>query len=128
MRIFCIVILAISLFGCASTHNFATDGNNVLGGGYLESKIHDGVYHITVKTNWAPWVRTSAARSAWQTRAQTLCGSEKFRELQIKESSYEPISAYQGIVPYIVTVREGFAVCDSANLSEEAALALIHKR
>lgn len=127
MRILYFAMAGAFLSGCASSHNLATDGNNLLGGGYFESKLHDGIFQISVKTNWAPWVNTLGARSSWQSRARELCGSDKFHELEVRESHYDQLPAI-GIVRYIVTTRDGFAVCESANLSDEAALALIRKR
>lgn len=127
MRAIQIVLSAFLLSGCASSHNLATDGNNVLGGGFFQSKIRDGIFQISVKTNWAPWVNTTAARSSWRDRAKELCGSDKFRELEITEGSYDQLPPF-GLLRYIVTTRDGFAVCDSADLSDDHALALIRKR
>jgi hypothetical protein len=128
MRAVQTIIATAFLCGCASSHNLATDGMNVFGGGYIQSKVSDGIFQISVKTNWAPWVNTSAAKSSWRDRATELCGSEKFRELEIREGNYDQLSPYGGVIRYIVTTRDGFAVCDNANLTDEAALALIHKR
>ena len=121
------IVAMATLSACASSHNLATDGTNLLGGGYFESKVQDGIFQISVKTNWAPWTNTSAARSSWRDRAKELCGSEKFRELEIREGDYDQLPPL-GVLRYIVTTREGFAVCESANLSDDAALALIRKR
>lgn len=121
-------IIATALFGgCASSHNLATDGNNLLGGGFFQSKVHEGIFQISVKTNWAPWVNTAAARSSWRDRAKELCGSENFRELEIREGDYDQLPPL-GVLRYVVTTRDGFAVCESANLSDDAALAVIRKR
>ena len=122
MRAIRIVMATACLCGCASSHNVATGSANVLGGGYYQQKVHDGVFQISVKTNWAPWTNTSTARSSWREHAKALCGSEKFRELEGVEGSYD-----QGL-RQIVTTRDGYAVCEKANLSDEAALALIRKR
>jgi len=113
--------------GCASSHNLA-EGSNALGGGYFESKVADGVYQISVKTNWAPWVNTSAARSSWESRARALCRSDKFRQLEIRESHYDHIQPMVAGLRYIVTTRDGYAVCESANLSDDAALTVIQRR
>ena len=113
-----------ALFGCASSHNLETDGRSLLGGGYRETKLRDGIYRISVKTNWSPWVNTSAARSSWRARAQHLCGSDEFRELEIYEDSYDERPPFGGL-RYIITTRYGFAVCKSTGLSDEAARELI---
>lgn len=127
MRILSIVLITTLLCACASSHNLATDGTNLLGGGYFTSKVNDGIFQISVKTNWAAWVNTSAARSAWRDRATELCGSEKFRELEIREGNYDPIPPF-GFLRYIVTTRDGYAICESANLTDDAALILIRKK
>lgn len=111
--------------GCASTHNMATDGTNLLGGGYWESKIADGVYQVSVKTNFAPWVNTSGARSAWRSRAQALCGTDAFREFKIVESSFDQMPGVLGALRYIITTRDGVAVCPGANLSDPAVASLL---
>jgi hypothetical protein len=128
MRAIQTIMASALLCGCASTHNLATDGNNLFGGGYFQSKVHDGIFQISVKTNWAPWVNASAARSSWRDRAKELCGSEKFRELDIREANYDERPPLVLGLRYIVTTRDGFAVCESTNLSDDAALALIRKR
>jgi hypothetical protein len=121
----CFLIAALS--GCASSHNSATDGSNVLGGGYSVSKLRDGIYYISSSTNWAPWVNMSGATRSWRDRARENCGSDKYAELEISESSHDHLPPI-GMVRYIVTTRTGYAVCESANLSNEAATAAIRKR
>ena len=116
------VMATALLCGCASSHNIATGSANPMGGGYYQQKVQDGVFQISVKTNWAPWTNTYMARGSWREHAKALCGSDRFRELEIVEGSYD-----QGL-RQIVTTRDGYAVCDSAKLSDEAALALIRKR
>jgi hypothetical protein len=118
---------ALLLAGCASSHNMATDGRNLLGGGYLDSEIANGLYQISVKTNWAPWVNAESAQRAWRGRAEVLCGSDQFRELEIRESSYDELPP-MGVMRYIVTTRDGIAVCTRANLSDEQATRLIRGR
>jgi len=121
------IIAAAILCGCASSHNLSTDGTNLLGGGYFHHQVHDGIFHVSVKTNWAPWVNTIAARNSWRERAAVLCGSDKFRELEISEGSYDQMQPL-GVLRYIVTTRDGYAVCERAKLSDDAALALIRKK
>jgi len=122
MRAIRLIMATAFLCGCASSHNVATGSANLLGGGYYQQKVHDGIFLISVKTNWAPWTSTSTARSSWREHARALCGSERFRELEITEGSYD-----QGL-RQIVTTRDGYAVCEKTDLSDEAALALIRKK
>jgi hypothetical protein len=121
------VIAAAILCGCASSHNLSTDGANLLGGGYFQNQVHDGIFQISVKTNFGPWANTYAARSSWRERAAALCGSDRFRELEIAEGSYDQTHSI-GLLRQIVTTRDGYAVCERAKLSDDAALALIRKK
>lgn len=127
MRAVYTVASTLLLCGCASTHNLNTDGHNLLGGGYRESQVHKGIFEIYTATNWAPWVNTSGARESWRARAKELCGSEKFRELEVSEGSFDQMPAIF-LVRYIVTHRHGYAVCESSGLSDDEALTFIRKR
>jgi hypothetical protein len=127
MRTIGLIMATVLLCGCASSHNTATGDANMLGGGYYVSRVHDGVFQISVKTNLAPWVNSIGAQSSWRDRAIALCGSNRFRELEIKEGSYDQGQSV-GLLRQIVTTRDGYAVCESAKLSDDAALALIRKR
>jgi hypothetical protein len=118
------VFTSLLIAGCASTHNLATDGSNALGGGFTESKIADGIYQIYVRTNWAPWENQTAARNDWRARAERMCGSGKFREVEVRESSYDRIQP-MGVLRYIVTTRDGYAVCETVTLSDDQVMALI---
>ena len=118
----------IGVVGCASSHNLSKDGHNTLGGGYQVSKVRDGIFHISARTNWAPWVNTSGARSSWRDRAREACQSEKYRELEIAETSHDHLPPMGALLRYIVTTRTGYAVCDSANLSDEEALKFVRNR
>ena len=127
MRAIGLIMAAAFLCGCASSHNTATGEANILGGGYYVSRVHDGVFQISVKTNLAPWTNSFAAQSSWRDRAIALCGSDRFRELEIKEGSYDQGPSV-GLLRQIVTTRDGYAVCESSKLSDEDAFALIRKR
>jgi hypothetical protein len=118
---------ALVLGGCASSHNTATGEANLLGGGYYVSRVHDGVFQISVKTNLAPWSNSIAAQSSWRDRAIALCGTDRFRELEIKEGSYDQGPSI-GLLRQVITTRDGYAVCESSKLSDEDAQALIRKR
>jgi hypothetical protein len=114
---------AVSL-GCASSHDLASGGTNLLGGGYYESKLAGGIYHISVKTNFAPWVNRAGARASWRNRAEALCSGVGYREVDISEGSYEQGPAVFAL-PYIITTRDGYAVCKNVALSDDEAMASI---
>src|SRR5205085_2897996 len=92
-------------------------------GGYYESKLADGIYHMSVKTNFAPWVNRAGATASWRNRAEALCGAG-YRELDVHESSYEQGPAVFAL-PYIITTRDGYAVCKDVALSDDEAMASI---
>jgi hypothetical protein len=113
------------LIGCASNHNLQKDGLNLLGGGYYESTLAKGIHHISVKTNFAPWVNRAGAANSWRARAATLCGPAGFQEADVSEGYY-----YQGpppydLLPYIITTRDGYAVCKDLGLTLDEAMASI---
>jgi hypothetical protein len=126
MRRPAIICCAMLLSGCASAPTPPTTGANPLGGHYAERKVHDGILQIAVKTKATLWANDATARRSWRARGAEGCKSDNFRELEIKESSVDR-EYPQGWPPDIVTTREGYAVCDSANLADDAALALIRK-
>ena len=115
------IVLALS--GCAASHNLQTDGENVLGGGYYASEVGKGIHHISIKTNYAPWVNAASARFSWRSRADILCGEPGYREVNIIEGSFQ--APYALGLPYISTTRDGYAVCKSAGLSDEEAMTSI---
>lgn len=116
--------LVIALGGCTSSHNTRTDGKNLLGGGYYEATLQDGLHYIQAKTNFGPLTNTSGARRMWEGRARELCGASAFRELGGSDWSYEDRPGFV-LVRYIITVREGFAVCADSGLSDEQAIEAI---
>ena len=120
-----VALLGPVLTSCASTHDMAS-GPNPLGGGIREFDVADGVYRIMVKTNAAPWENLSGARSSWLSRAEHFCGQGRFKEFEVREYSYDNVPAV-GFVRYIVTAREGYAVCNRLKISDEEALGIIRK-
>lgn len=110
--------------GCAATGDIASDGS--LGGGHYESKVAPGIYRISVRTNLALWTNRSGARSAWSSRAESLCGSLGFLEADIVEDLHVHTGGFA--VPWVITTRSGYAVCRDAGLSEEEAMTSIGRR
>jgi len=110
--------------GCAATGDLATDGS--LGGGHYESKVAPGIYRISVRTNLGLWMNRSSARSAWRSRADSLCGSVGFLEADIVEDLHVHAGGFG--VPWVITTRSGYAVCKDSGLSGEEAMASIGRR
>ena len=112
-----IQILGISflLLSCASSYNMKEGGESFWGGGYLVEPVSEGVYKIIAKTNVAQWTDFGTARRMWKKHAQEACEGREYTELDVKEYSYEK-SVYRMTLEslffrYIVTVKEGLAVC-----------------
>ncbi|NIM29684.1 MAG: hypothetical protein GTO67_12915 [Gammaproteobacteria bacterium] len=98
------------LLGCASTHNMKDGADNFWGGGYLVEEDAPGVFRITAKTNVAQWSSYSTARRMWKKHARDACGGDAYVEKNIREYDYEAMPGYYW-ARYIVTVKEGLAVC-----------------
>ena len=89
------------------------------GGGYLVEPVSEGVYKITAKTNVAQWSDYGTAKRMWKKHAQEACKGKTYEELEVNEYAYDeyanqtPLFIEQLIFRYIITVKEGFAVCSS---------------
>lgn len=123
MRRACLFLVTFLFFGCASKHNLQTDGANSLGGGYFETRFSENVWKLTATTNFAPWPNHGAAREMWSDRASLLCGKSGYSEYQVSEfvrqhigPLYNPIL---GEVKYLLTVKDGYAICGSKSFSQE---------
>ena len=108
--------LCLLLISCASSHNMKDGGEGFWGGGYLVDEISDGVFKITAKTNVAQWSDYGTARPMWKKHAEEACQGKKYTELNINEYEYEKpvirMTIESLFFRYIVTVKEGIAVCD----------------
>jgi hypothetical protein len=118
--VICSLVLAVA--ACASTHD-PSHGANYLGGSLQHTEIKPGFFSIRARTNFGPWSNHSGAKSAWTSKADSLCGATKYRELGIRESVNE-IGQPMGIFKYLVTERSGYALCNDATTSFEEATAL----
>ncbi|MGD2117392.1 MAG: hypothetical protein PVG66_03470 [Chromatiales bacterium] len=109
-RIALLLIYSSFLVGCASTHDLRSGEQNHLGGGYQVGYEFGGRIPIKAKTNFAPWENYASARSMWAKLAEQACGHPNFSEEDVKEYSYETVPPLV-FIKYIVTVKEGYAVC-----------------
>ena len=110
----CLLVFSFLISSCASTHDFSKDRHSTLGGGYEVTKIQQGTYRIVAKTNETPWTNFGTARKMWRDLAEKACGKAEYTEQDINEYSYENSPRFFGVVPYIVSAREGNAVCAPA--------------
>ena len=109
---FCALILALS--ACTSTHDMKDGTESFWGGGYLVEELSASSYRITAKSNVAQWANYSAARQMWAERAREACGDRPYVERDIQEYDYEDAPSFLWN-RYIVAVKEGLAVCNSAD-------------
>lgn len=105
-----VIPIAVMSSGCASSHNLKDGDESFWGGGYLVEEKSPGTFHITAKTNVAQWSSYSTARQMWEEHAKKACGGDAYVEKDISEYDYEAMPRYMW-ARYIVTVKEGLAVC-----------------
>lgn len=117
-KIILAVVVAAVLCGCASSHKFG-DGFNPGGGGYSTIEIADGVWFISVETNFAPVANHSTAHEMWATRAREGCHDSPYTEYQTDTYVREQLPAYSAPLKYLHTGKRGYAVCGSGEFSEQ---------
>ncbi len=125
MRLLSVVMAATFCVGCASTHDLR-EGPGLLGGGVQHSEIKPGLHSILVRTNWAPWSNYSGAKSSWEAVADSLCGSNNYKELGISEAARDTGMQPMGVLRYIVTERTGYALCNNAATNIEEAVSFLN--
>jgi len=124
-----LVALALVVSGCASTHDLS-QGPNVWGGGVYREQLRPGLHWIVVKSNVAPWANRDTVVAQWQEEAGRLCagGHRALRIEDLVEEEHAPMNLFGLSLPYLITVRKGYALCDSAGLSVEDAERIIDAR
>lgn len=126
--------LALVLAGCVSSQDPQSDYYHPLRGGFVQFEIQPGLYRIEAKSERALAGVDEAARAQWKQRAAQLCGESVFRELDIREGSYEirrtdDVLARMLPLPQSkIGTRTGYALCKSAGLTETQALLTIEKK
>jgi TPR repeat protein len=122
------VLVIANLASCASTHNLAEDGSNILGGGFTTEAIRPGLYRLYARGNKALFPDAGAATRTWGARAAQLCGAKAYKEFGIFEgrtTGNEATIVVRGIGPLTFqqhdTSKEGYVLCDSSGLSESQA-------
>lgn len=120
---------ALALAACTSTHDLG-EGPSALGGGVYREALRPGLYYIVVKSNVAPWTNRDATAQQWQREANLLCGDGRHQDLRVEDLVDDEGSrqAWFVSVPYLITVRRGYALCASSTLSAAEALRLIDAR
>ncbi len=132
------VILAILMTGCASSHNLRTEGDNPWGGGFVDEEVLPGFHRLTAIGNATLWASPESARRTWRNRADQLCGKDAYQEIAVDSAEgkrdttsvvvlskhYAPIF-YAGVEKYNTSMH-GYILCNSSELSIDAAIAYLH--
>lgn len=101
-----------SLSCCSSSHDMSDGKTSFWGGGFQVTKSRMGTYKIRAQTDVAPFTNMQNARAMWAEQAEKSCGAAGYLEKDIKENSYETMPPTMfGLAKYIVSVKEGVAVC-----------------
>lgn len=129
LRMICLTALA----ACSSTHNFKTDGNNALGGGFYDENISSGLYKLSASGNMAPWPNFGAAKETWRRRADQLCGTNKYQEIVTSENAgYQgknPVYLRPGFMPEMPrynSIISGYILCDSSEMTVSDAVSYLN--
>lgn len=129
------VLVIANLASCASTHNLAEDGSNILGGGFTTEAIRPGLYRLYARGNKTLFPDDGAARRTWDARATQLCGAKAYKEFGIFEgrtTGNEATILVRGIGPLTFqqhdTSKEGYLLCDSSGLSESQAKIILTEK
>jgi hypothetical protein len=124
-----LVALVLVVAGCASTHDLSR-GPSAWGGGVYRETLQPGLHWIVVRSNVAPWTNQHTVGVQWQAEAARLCGGGH-RALRLEDriaQEHAPLSLVVVSLPYLITVRKGYALCDSSGLSVEQAERIIDAR
>lgn len=115
------LVVLLSLGGCASSHDLS-QGPGAFGGGVMHSEVKPGLFMIRSQTNWAPWPNLGSARSAWEDEAKKACHKKPWKEINVREGTRDTGLPSMGVLPYLVSEKQGYALCQDAETSEEDAL------
>ena len=129
LRLATLLTLALAMTGCASTHDLS-QSPNIWGGGIYREPLAPGLLYLVAKSNVAPWTNRGLVAEKWASEARAFCGGG-YRALRVGEridEEHDPMVVVGFSLPYLITVRQGFVVCDSAGLSDEAAAQLIEAK
>lgn len=115
------------LVACTSSHDLGQGPSPMAGGVYREA-LRPGLHYVFVKSNVAPWTDREAVVRKWRDEADRLCGDAGHEDLRVEdrvEEEMPPMNAIVFRLPYLVSIRKGYALCASAGLSAQEALRII---
>ena len=119
-----LTLLSVLLAGCASTQNLK-DGGSMLGG-FSEEQLRPGLYEMS---SIGSYLLFSSAQATWRKRADQLCGTDKYMELNVKshnESTGQTVVAIQpGMYVPISSSRtslNGYILCNSSPVGRDEAV------
>ena len=121
MKKYSLIFTLSILSACSSYHNLKEDGNNALGGGFIEEKIDDGLYELTARSNFAPWAQFGSAEKTYNKRATELC-STNYINLESERSAFDSTG-----MNHIIAQIKGYILCENSSIQEQQAMELVNK-
>ena len=122
-----LVLAALMLSACASTHNLR-EGPSLLGGGFIEEQLRPGLYRLRARSDGSMWPTFEAARSTWSQRADLLCGKDSYLsfDTDTNPGQRQPVPVFLPGQPVIsvstfnATIT-GYVLCASSTWSVDQA-------
>lgn len=71
-----VILSMIILTSCSSYRNANIDGFSVLGGGFTDRRVTEGLYYVEVRSGVSPISNLGGVEKNWQKRATDLCTGE----------------------------------------------------
>ncbi len=100
-----LLLPVLLLVACTSSHDLGQGPSAMAGGVYREAVVRK-----------------------WRDEADRLCGDAGHEDLRVEdrvEEEMPPMNAIVFRLPYLVSIRKGYALCASAGLSAQEALRII---
>lgn len=73
MKKLSIYLCILLICSCTSYRNSNTDGYSIIGGGFKDQKISNGIYKIEVQSGISMFANTNGSKNVWHRRASELC-------------------------------------------------------
>lgn len=127
MKYYELLFIALLTTSCSSYRNISEEGDGLMGGGYVTTKLDEGLYRVTAKSNNAPIVNYSAAYKTLNRQAEDLCGVEGFELHSVSESNFEHIPRF-GEFKYIISQVRADVFCKNSPKTYESIMLAAQER
>lgn len=119
-------ILLMFISGCSSYRNISESGAGALGGGFTTTQLAEGIFKVTAKTNYAPFINYSGAYKTLNRRASELCQQAGFELHYVNESNYDHIPGL-GELRYTISQVQAVVYCGDSESRIEEVMSKIEK-